>query len=398
MVLTPFNAEAVPYGAAYVASLLSCLTPNQVKTHPITLTNTGDLNWMSQQPNPFNLSYHWYQGANLVVWDGLRTSLPNVVGGKNSALKNHVTLNADLQAPPNPGTYTLRWDMVHENVTWFSSQGARTGNQTVEVKSQCFTLGELCKQIDCGTLVVRPPKIEAVVPFISNITPGGYVAVKGSWFGNDEGELWLKGLKKWNGAAYGDVKLAIATEPGKDFWNTTSVFGVIPGNITQVKDQPVTLQIKTKAGAWSNEFPISFNAAKDWVTLTHTDPAVKLISCGTDSNKDVCNGKSDPDDGDWFSSSCGQTFYGFHYNVWGTIGDDLGTDQFEITLKNGWVIDGGKIHVFVDQGEGYTRGPGAVPSGVPTWKPSVQWNVTPDDSLCHGADVYTVGPKGVPWK
>lgn len=388
VILAPLAAQAAPYGASYAPSALTCLTPNQVKTHAITLTNTGDLNWTTQQPNPFNLSYHWFQGANQVVWDGLRTSLPNVVGGKNSALKNNVSLNANLKAPANLGTYTLKWDMVHENVTWFSNQGVLTGDQTVEVKSSCFTLGTF----------ILPPKIEQVVPFISNITPGGSVAVKGSWFGNDQGELWLKGLKKWNGVAYGDVKLAIATEPGKDFWKPTSVLGIIPGNITQVKDQPVKLQIKTKAGKWSNEYPVNFIAAKDWVTLKYTDPAVKLISCGTDANLDECNGKRDPDDGNWFSWSCAQTFYGFHYNVWGAIGDDLGTDKFEITVKNGWVIDGGKVYVHVDQGEGYTLGPGAVPSNVTSWKPSVSWNVSPNDDLCHGADVYIVGPKGVPWK
>jgi hypothetical protein len=379
----PLTALAAPYGATYAPSALTCLTPNQVKTHPITVTNTGTNTWITTRPGGYHLSYHWFQGPNQVVWDGERTYLPNQVNPNQN-----VALQANLKAPAALGTYTLKWDMVHENVAWFSNQGVPTGDQTVEVKSSCFTF---------GTFIV-PPKIEAVVPFISNITPGGYVAIKGSWFGNDQGELWLKGLKKWNGVAYGSVKLAIATEPGKDFWKPTSVLGVIPGNITQVKDQPVKLQIKTKAGKWSNEYPVNYRAAKDWATLKYTDPAVKLVSCGTDANLDECNGKRDPDDGNWFSWACAQTFYGFHLNCWGCIGDDLGTDKFEITVKNGWVIDGGKVYVHVDSGEGYTLGPGAVPSNVTSWKPSVQWNVSSNDDLCHGADVYISGPKGVPWK
>ena len=57
--------------------------------------------------------------------------------------------------------------------------------------------------------------IKQVVPFISNITSSGYVAIKGSGLGNINGELWLKGLKKWNGASVGDVKLSIPSEQGK---------------------------------------------------------------------------------------------------------------------------------------------------------------------------------------
>lgn len=400
--LIPLGAEAGPYGAGYAPNALSCLTPNQVKTHPITVANTGDINWTTQQPKPFNLSYHWFQGDNKVVWDGLRTSLPTVVGGKNSILKNNVTLNANLQAPNDLGTYSLRWDMVHEGVTWFSKEGVATGDQTVEVKSSCpSSLLQLCTKITCGVFALSPA-IEQVVPFISNITPGGHVAVKGLLFGNDPGELWLKGLKRWNGAPHGDVKLGIATEPGKDFWATKSVLGVIPGTITQVKDQPAKLQIKTKMGLWSNEYSVDFRAAKSLVMLKYPDPAVKLIACGTDSNKDVCNGWADPDDGDWFAGFCAQTFYGWHYNVQGAIGVDTGIDTFQITLKNGWELDGGTIHGIGPHSGGSASGVGAVPSNVTSWNPSFNWLVRDsplwDNSECHGADVWISGPKGVPWK
>jgi hypothetical protein len=274
-------------------------------------------------------------------------------------------------------------------------QGQATASLTVK-----SSLVELCTKVNCADLLsaVVAPKIDQVVPFISNITPGGAVAIKGSGLGAVEGKLYLKGLKKYNGVDLGPVEVPIAKEPGKDFWNPTNVLGFIPGNITQVMDQPATLQIKTAGNKWSNEYPLNFKAAKEFVMLPYTDPAVKLIACGTDSNRDVCNEWADPDDGLWFASICADTFYGFHLNVWGAIGDDVGTDKFEITLKNGWVIDGGKVYVYVDQGEGYTLGPGTVPVGVTSWKPSVQWNVSPNDDLCHGADVYISGPKGVPWK
>lgn len=388
-ILASLPAQAAPYGATYAPNPLNCLTPNQVKHHPISLTNTGTNAWTITRPGGYHLSYHWFQGATEVLWEGERTYLPNQVNPNQS-----VALQANLKAPAALGTYTLRWDMLQETVTWFSWAGVPTGNQTVEVKSSCYTLGTTTP----GHTLTGPPKIEQVVPFISHITPGGTIAIKGSWFGTAKGKVRLAGVKRWNGTVYGgtgDMWLDIVTEPEKDFWNPTSILAKVPTYITQVQDQPAKLQVKTSAGLWSNEYNVNFIAAKVFVALPRADPAVKVISCGTDSNKDVCNGWVDPDDGDWFSYTCGQTYSGFHLNCWGCIGDDLGTDKFEITLKNGWVIDGGQVHVIVDEGFAFRV---EVPSGVTSWKPSIQWNVTPNDDLCHGADVYISGPKGVPWK
>jgi len=346
---------------------------------PLTAEAAGEVKGVSATPSPAT------KGTPVTI----------TVTGKPDPCQN---VDLDFGDGTAHATYTgpLPKNFTHTYTT--------TGNKTITAKGVNNCKGQASASLTVQQsplvllLAIIDPKIDQVVPFISNITPGGYAAVKGSWFGTTEGELWLKGLKKWNGAPYGDVKLAIATEPGKDFWTPTSVLGIIYGTITGVKDQPAKLQIKTKAGLWSNEYSVNFKATKSYVTLPYTDPAVKLVSCGNDSNKDVCNGVVDPNDGDWFSSSCGQTFYGFHLNCWGCIGDDFGTDKFEITVKNGWVIDGGKIHVNVASGEGYTLGPGAVPSNGTSWKPSVQWNVSSNDDLCHGADVYISGPKGVPWK
>jgi hypothetical protein len=390
-ILVPLAAQAAPYGATYAPNPISCLTPNQVKTHAISLTNTGTNAWTITRPYGYHLAYHWFQGPTAVVYEGERTYLPNQVDANLG-----VALQANLKAPAAVGTYTLQWDMVHEGVTWFSTQGVPTGNQTVEVKASCLTLGKAP-----GLKFTAPPKIEQIVPFISNVTPGGTIAIKGSWFGTVKGDARLTGIKRWNGTAYGGTGhlwLEIVTEPGKDFWKPTTILARVPSYITQVQDQPAKLQVKTTSGQWSNDLDVQFRAARQYATLPRTDSAVKMVSCGDDSNKDVCQpGWVDPDDGDWFSSSCGQTFYGFHLNCWGCVGDDAGTDKFEITLKNGWVIDGGKVYVNVDDGEGFAFRQ-EVPSGVASWKPSIQWSVTPNDALCHGADVYISGPKGVPWK
>ena len=42
-----------------------------------------------------------------------------------------LTLQASVKAPASAGTYTLKWDMVREFVTWFSGQGVATTNLTI---------------------------------------------------------------------------------------------------------------------------------------------------------------------------------------------------------------------------------------------------------------------------
>jgi Ig-like domain from next to BRCA1 gene len=109
-----YRLARVPYGGMYQASAFS-ITTGATLTVPVTLTNTGSLTW---NPTTFHLAYHWYQGATLVTWPGVRSVPPAPVPPGGS-----VTLQAAVVAPATAGAYTLRWDMVQESVTWFSAQG-----------------------------------------------------------------------------------------------------------------------------------------------------------------------------------------------------------------------------------------------------------------------------------
>jgi glucose/arabinose dehydrogenase len=120
----PINVTA-PYGATYQASAFA-IGPGATLTVPVTVTNTGSLTW--DAGSAFRLAYHWYQGSTLVTWNGLRTILPTPVPPGGS-----LTLQASVQAPASAGTYTLRWDMVREFVTWFSGQGVATKNLSIVV-------------------------------------------------------------------------------------------------------------------------------------------------------------------------------------------------------------------------------------------------------------------------
>jgi hypothetical protein len=84
-------------------------------------------------PNAVRLAYHWRTGScpgtSLVVWSALHTALTADVpaGGTVSGLA------ATVQAPLTAGTFCLEYDLIRENVTWFSWQRASTLQRTVSV-------------------------------------------------------------------------------------------------------------------------------------------------------------------------------------------------------------------------------------------------------------------------
>ena len=43
-------------------------------------------------------------------------------------------MEARISTPPQPGTYTLLWDMAQEEPLWFSTLGAATGEVRVRVR------------------------------------------------------------------------------------------------------------------------------------------------------------------------------------------------------------------------------------------------------------------------
>ncbi|MBN1217414.1 MAG: N-acetylmuramoyl-L-alanine amidase [Anaerolineae bacterium] len=100
----------------------TAMPPGQTLSVTITLQNAGKLTWTSSGSNPIRLGFQWYNAAGQMVTFpadlDFHTPLPADVptGGT-------VTLQARLRTPDTPGTYHLRWDMIHEAITWFTTQG-----------------------------------------------------------------------------------------------------------------------------------------------------------------------------------------------------------------------------------------------------------------------------------
>jgi len=139
-----FSAKGVPtgnaqvtvccaktFGATYQPQITTLAVGGALQAVPITVTNSGNFIWNAGGANPVDLGYHWSDaGGSTVVWDGLRTRLAADVPAGASQ-----TLQAQLQFPATPGSYTLRWDMVQEGVAWFSGKGVPTFNQAVTIQS-----------------------------------------------------------------------------------------------------------------------------------------------------------------------------------------------------------------------------------------------------------------------
>ena len=119
------------YGATYsdATKTPASMEINKTYTIPITITNTGTLKWPSTGTNKVNLSYHWYDTAGkMIVRDGKRTNLLS-----DMAQGAEATLNAQVLAPSKAGTYVLKYDLVHEYVTWFSQRNVPMLSKTVNV-------------------------------------------------------------------------------------------------------------------------------------------------------------------------------------------------------------------------------------------------------------------------
>ncbi|WP_448560647.1 hypothetical protein [Trichothermofontia sp.] len=88
---------------------------------PLTLKNTGNFTWDSEQTPPTFVAYHWLQAdGSLAIQEGERTRLPTAVTPGAT-----VPLTAQIVTPDRPGDYILQLTLVQENVAWFDQKGAQ---------------------------------------------------------------------------------------------------------------------------------------------------------------------------------------------------------------------------------------------------------------------------------
>ncbi|UQZ83944.1 Lipoteichoic acid synthase 1 [Paenibacillus konkukensis] len=112
----PVLAAEPTYGVEISGGNIGNLFDNSTKEVKVHLKNTGNTTWSDDKQ--IHLSYHLLDDqGNMVLHDGLRSNLPQDVEPGES-----VDVTAKVQAPEQPGSYQIQWDMVQENVTWFSEK------------------------------------------------------------------------------------------------------------------------------------------------------------------------------------------------------------------------------------------------------------------------------------
>jgi hypothetical protein len=227
------------------------------------------------------------------------------------------------------------------------------------------------------------PQIDNMLIF-SKPSPGGAVLVLGKNFGSQPGKFQIVGQ-------FGTRDL------DKLDWGADgkAISGFVPDNICGVQSHPAKLIVTTKAGAKSNEFQVNYLPKKEWKWLTPSD--VQVVTCSQDGNSNTCNGCC------WADAFTGQpggaAIFGWHSNCWGCIGDDSGTDKYQISLKNGWTLSQALFEEDDPGSEGDVNGPSpGFPSGASSWQPQYSWMATSGDSVMYAVAIEIEGPCGVPYK
>lgn len=118
-----------------VKGALRKMRVNELVVLPISIRNNGVATIPSAGGSDGSfivlVTYHWYrEGGSLVVWDGVRTRLPEDIRKDKS-----IDVSLSLKAPSEPGKYTLVVDLVQEGALWFADTGSQTAVLTCIIEN-----------------------------------------------------------------------------------------------------------------------------------------------------------------------------------------------------------------------------------------------------------------------
>ncbi len=127
--------NAPPYAVEWdqvITVLNDSIATNANLIGTVKVKNIGSRTWLKNGPNPVRLGFHWYNGqavdTPVTPYAGNFEMDADTPPGKTGTFNGVI-----LRSPQWEGTYTLRWDLVQEGITWFSTQNAATRDQTITV-------------------------------------------------------------------------------------------------------------------------------------------------------------------------------------------------------------------------------------------------------------------------
>jgi O-antigen ligase len=126
------------YVAAYEVAPLDELYAGEHIEIRVGLSNIGQRVWEAGGQNGTFLTYHWLSadGTQIRGGDDVRTPLPHDVAPGAS-----IALQAGLTAPAQAGRYLLAWDMLRNDLFWFSVLGAPMHEMPVQVSASTSRSG-----------------------------------------------------------------------------------------------------------------------------------------------------------------------------------------------------------------------------------------------------------------
>jgi hypothetical protein len=282
------------------------------------------------------------------------------------------------------------WTAVGTYAVVATGQGDCTGQASVSI-----TVGKPNRATKAGVSPSKGIHIPMRIKSYFGLSqPGGAAAIAGHGFGPTRGTVVAK-LKAWNG----DARIVWLTVKG---WSPTLIEVEWPASLIGVRDQTdAIVEARHDNAIDRTSWKVFFRADTEQRVLPMS--RVKVVTCGKDGNFNTCNSTSH--NGAYCTASwgidpgilkCAGSFLGFHANCFGAVGNDQGTDEFEVRLRNGWTIASVDFQKKSEGGAVGNPAPSA-PTGSAAWNPRVTWAVTPADEVSYCAFVHISGPKGVPF-
>jgi hypothetical protein len=110
----------------FVATPPAAMKPRAIVEVPYRVSNDGDAIFITAPPNPISVCYRWYddQGEPVGAGDWLHTPFGRALAPQETASGTFL-----VQAPQQPGRYTLAATLLQENVAWFDDVDAANGHR-----------------------------------------------------------------------------------------------------------------------------------------------------------------------------------------------------------------------------------------------------------------------------
>ncbi len=208
---------------------------------------------------------------------------------------------------------------------------------------------------------------------LGDLKPGTILTLVGKNFGEKKGKILM----------YGDFTNNPIELVNIQWINENRIIAKIPNSANGEKNQIVKIIVKTSYGIKSKPRGMRFYGREE-KEIKQQDGVT--CDCGDEANWNFCITE--------------HAIGGWHKNMWGAQGDDVGDDKFFIKLKNGWKFKRMETVKWGGTSSDETlSGPNpAIPVGNSEWNPVIHWKVTPGDKVFYEIRVFVEGPIGTHYK